>query len=124
MQQEIPQFLIAQPGRGKIASYWFAVDAPAEFRAALAFSTAEQAEEFIESSYLGKKWKVSQLGEDKMLQWLEAVQKKGCALLILNATSLNASVVYAAEIPLVVDTLAFHRGMTVEFEPYLGIPLS
>ena len=59
-----------------------------------------------------------------MRQWLEAVQKKGCALLILDPSSLNASVVYAAEIPLVVDTLAFHKGMPVDFEPYLGIPLS
>ena len=124
MQQAIPQFLISQPGRGKAASYWFAVDAPAEFRAALAFSTADQAEEFIEASYLGKKWKVSKLGEGKLQQWLEAVRKKGCALLILNPSSLNASVVYAAEIPLVIDTLAFHNGMPVEFEPYLGIPLS
>lgn len=124
MQQAIPRFLIAQPGRGKAASYWFAVDVPAEFRSALAFSTAEQAEEFIESSYLGKKWKATELSEGKLLKWLELIRKKGCALLVLNPASLNASVVYAAEIPLLVDTLAYHRGMDVEFEPYLGIPLS
>ena len=124
MREAIPRFLIIQPGRGKTASYWFAVDTPPEFRAALAFSTAQQAEEFIETSYLGDKWKVSRLGDRKLAQWLEAIRKKGCALLLLNPSNLNASVVYAAEVTMVIDTLTHHDGMSIDFEPYLGIPLS
>ena len=64
------------------------------------------------------------MSEGKLLQWLEVIRKKGCKLLILNPSSLNASVVYAAEIPVVVDTLSYHRGMDIDFEPYLGIQLS